>query len=58
MDTLEEEEKRALKVFFFFFLIELLKIDCGFSLIAILYLQSRNFRTIVILLVISNMVYK
>lgn len=57
MDTLEEEEKRTLKVFFFF-LIELLKIDCGFSLIAIVYLQSKNFRTIVILLVISNMVYK
>lgn len=51
-------KKRTLKVFFFFFLIELLKIDCGFSLIAIFYLQSKNFRTIVILLVISNMVYK
>lgn len=50
-------KKRTLKVFFFF-LIELLKIDCGFSLIAIFYLQSKNFRTIVILLVISNMAYK
>lgn len=54
VNTLEEEDTLA----FFFFLIELLKIGCGFSLIAILYLQSKNFRTLVILLVISNMVYK